>query len=109
MGRSVYDNVCKFVQYQLTINIVALSVTIIGAWSRYTSPLAAGQLLWVNLILDSLAALSLGTEKPTLRLLERRPYKKDVSIVSKLMMRNMLGNALGKCCHATGGALLGAV
>lgn len=64
-GRNVYDNIRKFIQFQLTVNLVALIIAFVGALSQYGTPLTALQLLWVNLIMDTFAALALGTEKPT--------------------------------------------
>lgn len=90
-GRSVYDNIRKFVQFQLTINTVALTLTLIGAWGGFVNPLTAVQLLWINLIMDTLAALALGTEKPTDHLLDRRPYTPESSLISKIMWRNIIG------------------
>jgi len=105
-GRSVFDNIRKFVQFQLTINLVALSLTLIGAIGdsirtvndgntdddvEAQTPLKAVQLLWVNLIMDTLAALALGTEVPTYKLLNRRPFKRDSSLISPLMWRNIFG------------------
>ncbi|GLC65033.1 hypothetical protein PLESTF_000239200 [Pleodorina starrii] len=64
-GRNVYDSVRRFLQFQLTANVVAVAVAAGGAvWLRY-SPLSAVQMLWVNLIMDSLASLALATEAPT--------------------------------------------
>jgi magnesium-transporting ATPase (P-type) len=62
-GRCVYDNIRKFLQFQLTENVVALCVAFLGAVTRYGTPLTAVQLLWVNLIMDTMAALALGTKK----------------------------------------------
>ena len=88
-GRAVYDNIRKFVQFQVTVNIVALSLAVIGALSGYGEPLTAVQLLWVNLIMDTFAALALGTEAPSRVLLDRRPYKPDAFIISPVMWRNI--------------------
>ena len=93
-GRAVYDNIRKFVQFQITVNIVALSIAVIGAISGYGEPLTAVQLLWVNLIMDTFAALALGTEEPNEQLLCRRPYKPDAFIISPVMWRNI-------ACQAT--------
>ena len=93
-GRAVYDNIRKFVQFQITVNIVALSIAVIGAISGYGEPLTAVQLLWVNLIMDTFAALALGTEAPNDQLLCRRPYKPDAFIISPVMWRNI-------ACQAT--------
>eukprot|EP01123_Difflugia_compressa_P006651 TRINITY_DN1896_c0_g1_i1.p1 TRINITY_DN1896_c0_g1~~TRINITY_DN1896_c0_g1_i1.p1 ORF type:complete len:1017 (-),score=181.39 TRINITY_DN1896_c0_g1_i1:270-3320(-) len=93
-GRCVYDNIRKFLQFQLTVNVVALIVAFIGAVSSYGTPLTAVQLLWVNLIMDSMAALALGTEKPTLDLLNRKPYGRSGKLITLIMWRNILGQAL---------------
>jgi len=91
-GRCVYDNIKKFVQFQLTINMVALAITLIGAFSDYKNPLKAIQLLWINLIMDTMAALALGTEKPTQSLLDRLPYSRDAQLISKVMIKNIVGH-----------------
>jgi magnesium-transporting ATPase (P-type) len=89
-GRSVYDNIRKFLQFQLTVNVVALLLVFIGACAGFPPPLNAVMMLWVNLIMDTLGALALGTELPTLTVLDRKPYKRDASLVSRPMMRNIL-------------------
>lgn len=62
-GRSVYDNIRKFLQFQLTVNIVALILVFVGACVHLgMQPLNAVQMLWVNLIMDTLGALALATE-----------------------------------------------
>jgi magnesium-transporting ATPase (P-type) len=60
-GRNVYDSIAKFVQFQLTVNVCALVVSFVSAAVTRTTPLTAVQLLWVNLIMDTLAALALAT------------------------------------------------
>jgi len=94
-GRSVYDNIRKFVQFQLTVNVVALTLALVAAFMEdsIATPLTAVQLLWVNLIMDTLAALALSTEKPTLHLLERYPYRPDSALISKMMWRFIFGHA----------------
>jgi magnesium-transporting ATPase (P-type) len=64
-GRNVYSAVTKFLQFQLTANVVALVTAAGGALALRSSPLSAVQMLWVNLIMDSLASLALATEAPT--------------------------------------------
>jgi len=93
-GRSVYDNIRKFIQFQLTINIVALMTAFLGALLHFGKPLTAVQLLWVNLIMDTMAALALGTERPTEKLLERRPYGRDSSLISNIMYKNIAVHAI---------------
>ena len=63
-GRNIYQNVRKFIQFQVTVNFTALSIIFIGAVFRGESPLSAVQLLWINLIMDTFAALALATERP---------------------------------------------
>eukprot|EP01035_Chromulina_nebulosa_P019011 gene19011-24830_t len=76
-GRSVFDNIRKFLQFQLTVNIVALTLTFVSAVYGFDPPLNAVMMLWVNLIMDTLGALALGTEPPSGTLLERHPYKRN--------------------------------
>jgi hypothetical protein len=89
-GRSVYDNVQKFLQFQLTVNVVALLLVFFGAVCGFGEPLTAVQMLWVNLVMDTMGALALATEPPTPELLKRKPYKRDASLVSRTMWRNIL-------------------
>ncbi|KAK6944577.1 Calcium-transporting P-type ATPase, N-terminal autoinhibitory domain [Dillenia turbinata] len=72
-GRSVYANIQKFIQFQLTVNVAALIINVVAAVSSGDVPLNAVQLLWVNLIMDTLGALALATEPPTDHLMHRPP------------------------------------
>ncbi|KAK6152216.1 hypothetical protein DH2020_014851 [Rehmannia glutinosa] len=72
-GRSVYANIQKFIQFQLTVNVAALVINVVAAVSAGNVPLNAVQLLWVNLIMDTLGALALATEPPTDHLMHRPP------------------------------------
>ena len=92
-GRSVFDNIRKFLQFQLTVNIVALTITFLSAIAGYKPPLNAVMMLWVNLIMDTMGALALGTEPPRMELLDRRPYRRDASLVSRPMWRNIFVQA----------------
>jgi Ca2+ transporting ATPase len=93
-GRNVYDSISKFLQFQLTVNIVAVTIATLGAAFLKQSPIAAVQMLWVNLIMDALASLALATEPPEDSLLERAPVKRSDFIVSTQMWFNMLGHAI---------------
>ncbi|KRG07258.1 plasma membrane calcium-transporting ATPase 1 isoform X13 [Drosophila mojavensis] len=93
-GRNVYDSIAKFLQFQLTVNVVAVIVAFIGACAVQDSPLKAVQMLWVNLIMDTLASLALATEVPTPDLLLRKPYGRTKPLISRTMMKNILGQAL---------------
>jgi len=93
-GRNVYDSIAKFLQFQLTVNVVAVVVAFIGSCAIQDSPLKAVQMLWVNLIMDTLASLALATELPTPELLLRKPYGRTSPLISALMAKNILGQAL---------------
>ncbi|XP_038108660.1 plasma membrane calcium-transporting ATPase 1 isoform X4 [Culex quinquefasciatus] len=93
-GRNVYDSIAKFLQFQLTVNVVAVIVAFIGACAVQDSPLKAVQMLWMNLIMDTLASLALATEMPTPDLLLRKPYGRTKPLISRTMMKNILGQAL---------------
>mmetsp|Transcript_14213 Transcript_14213/g.23654 ORF Transcript_14213/g.23654 Transcript_14213/m.23654 type:complete len:1068 (-) Transcript_14213:64-3267(-) len=88
-GRSVFDNIRKFLQFQLTVNVVALTLTFVSAVTGSEPPLNAVMMLWVNLIMDTMGALALGTEPPSPKLLNRRPYKRNASLISRKMYRNI--------------------
>ncbi|XP_028305065.1 plasma membrane calcium-transporting ATPase 1-like [Gouania willdenowi] len=93
-GRNVYDSISKFLQFQLTVNVVAVTVAFTGACITQDSPLKAVQMLWVNLIMDTFASLALATEPPTEALLLRRPYGRKKPLISRTMMKNILGHAI---------------
>ncbi|KAH3766666.1 calcium-translocating P-type ATPase [Pelomyxa schiedti] len=95
-GRNVYDSIRKFLQFQLTVNLVAVSLAFIGALtnSRGEAPLKPVQLLWVNLIMDTMAALALATEEPTPALLDRKPYGKSDALITHRMWRNVIVQAV---------------
>jgi len=93
-GRNVYDCIRKFVQFQLTTNIVAVFMTFLGGIILKDSPLNAIQMLWVNLIMDSFASLALATEDPNDSLLDRKPYSRDASILTPMMKLNIVSQAI---------------
>eukprot|EP00397_Hematodinium_sp_SG-2012_P002051 GEMP01002057.1.p1 GENE.GEMP01002057.1~~GEMP01002057.1.p1 ORF type:complete len:1243 (-),score=248.17 GEMP01002057.1:1086-4814(-) len=93
-GRNVVDSITKFLQFQLTINIVAVISSLIGALAFLAAPMAAVQLLWVNVIMDTLGAIAMAAEPPTLALLDRKPYGCNKSIVSYHMWANIIGHAI---------------
>ncbi|XP_063072141.1 plasma membrane calcium-transporting ATPase 2 [Engraulis encrasicolus] len=93
-GRNVYDSISKFLQFQLTVNVVAVIVAFTGACITQDSPLKAVQMLWVNLIMDTFASLALATEPPTESLLMRKPYGRDKPLISSTMTKNILGHGV---------------
>lgn len=88
-GRNIYDNIRRFLQFQLSVNIVALFTAFIGSCILRESPLQPIQLLWVNLIMDSLGSLAEATEEPTLELLDRPPQGRDEYIISHKMVKHL--------------------
>lgn len=93
-GRNVYDSISKFLQFQLTVNIVAVTLTLVSAFTVGDSPLTALQLLWVNLIMDTFASLALATESPTDELLKRKPYGRKKALISRQMWVFLGGHSL---------------
>ncbi|KAK4749434.1 hypothetical protein SAY87_026883 [Trapa incisa] len=93
-GRSVYINIQKFVQFQLTVNVVALIVNFSSACLTGSAPLTAVQLLWVNMIMDTLGALALATEPPNDALMKQSPVGRKGNFISNVMWRNILGQSM---------------
>ncbi|VAI19265.1 unnamed protein product [Triticum turgidum subsp. durum] len=93
-GRSVYANIQKFIQFQLTVNVAALVINVVAAVSSGAVPLNAVELLWVNLIMDTLGALALATEPPTDNLMKRHPVGRREPLVTNIMWRNLFIQAL---------------
>ncbi|XP_054803997.1 calcium-transporting ATPase 4, plasma membrane-type-like isoform X1 [Prosopis cineraria] len=93
-GRAVYINIQKFVQFQLTVNVVALVINFFSACFTGSAPLTAVQLLWVNLIMDTLGALALATEPPNDELMKRPPVGRGASFITKAMWRNIMGQSI---------------
>ncbi|KAJ5399081.1 hypothetical protein N7465_009570 [Penicillium sp. CMV-2018d] len=95
-GRAVNDAVAKFLQFQVTVNITAVILTFVSSVysSDNTSVLTAVQLLWVNLIMDTFAALALATDAPTEQILDRKPVPKHVSLFTLTMWKMILGQAV---------------
>ncbi|XP_030967268.1 calcium-transporting ATPase 4, plasma membrane-type-like [Quercus lobata] len=93
-GRSVYINIQKFVQFQLTVNVVALMLNFICACVSGSTPLTTVQMLWVNLIMDTLGALALATEPPHEGLMKRPPVGRDEKFITRIMWRNIVGQSI---------------
>ena len=93
-GRNIFDSIRKFLQFQLTVNMVALVMAFTGAAVLKESPLNPIQMLWVNLIMDTLASLALATEPPTDELLTRKPYSRFESLITPAMWKNVIMQGL---------------
>ena len=93
-GRNIFDCIRKFIQFQLTVNLCACLLVFITACIGNETPLTAIQMLWVNLIMDSLGSLALATEPPNeKKLLARKPYGRNEYIVNKLMWKHIIAQA----------------
>lgn len=92
-GRNIYASIQKFLQFQLNVNIVAVTSALVGAFYYQKSPLAAIQLLWVNLLMDSLASLALASEPPVDALLHKPPVNRTDSMLTKHMWANLAGHS----------------
>ncbi|GMH44194.1 hypothetical protein BSKO_12128 [Bryopsis sp. KO-2023] len=93
-GRNIFQSVTKFLQFQLTVNVVAVVTACAGAIWLKESPLSAVQMLWVNLIMDSLASLSLATEPPSDSVLDLEPFNPEESLITPTVLRNIVGQSL---------------
>ncbi|KAF2275565.1 calcium-translocating P-type ATPase [Westerdykella ornata] len=95
-GRAVNDAVKKFLQFQITVNITAVILTFVTAVSSgdQSSVLKAVQLLWVNLIMDTFAALALATDPPTRSLLDRKPEPKSAPLITLRMWKMIIGQSI---------------
>ena len=89
-GRSVYENIRKFLQFQITINIVALVLTFFVSVESDHFPLTPVQLLWVNMVMDTFAALALATEPPSASLLKKKPCTAEEPLISNNMWKHIL-------------------
>ena len=89
-GRSIYENLRKFLQFQLTVNFCACILVFLCSIIGNETPLASIQMLWVNLIMDSLGSLALATEPPYDELLERKPTNKTESIINGRMWKHIV-------------------
>ncbi|KAI3335663.1 hypothetical protein F4824DRAFT_153641 [Ustulina deusta] len=95
-GRAVNDAVKRFLQFQLTVNVTAVALTFVTAVSSddESSVLTAVQLLWVNLIMDTLAALALATDPPQDSIIDRKPEPRNASIISITMWKMIIGQTI---------------
>lgn len=93
-GRTIFQSIRKFVAFQLTVNVAAVSITILGPIINVEFPLTIIQLLWINLIMDTLGAIALGGEPALKRYMEDEPVKRDENILTKEMISSILVNGL---------------
>lgn len=94
-GRNIYESIKKFLQFQLTVNVVACVFSIISSSIFRQSVFTTVQMLWVNMIMDSLASLALSTDPPnTKEMLERKPVERSESLITKTMIKHIVIQAI---------------
>ena len=93
-GRSLYINIQRFILFQMTINVAACLIVLIGAMLGTSSPLTVTQMLWINLIMDTFAALALASLPPDHSVLNDKPRARDAFIITKEMKRRIFGVGL---------------
>ena len=93
-GRGIYENFQRFIQFQITVNIIAFLTAILSVVFDFQMPFTTIQLLWVNIIMDGPPALSLGLEPVRDAVLNRKPTNRNASIITKKMMKSMISNAV---------------
>jgi len=95
-GRNIYDNIRKFIQFQLTVNLCAVWLVFICSCIGNETPISAIQMLWINLIMDSLGSVALSTEPPDENLLKRKPYARSEYIINYLMWKHIVFHAISE-------------
>jgi Ca2+-transporting ATPase len=102
-GRTLYQNIQKFLQFQLSVNVVALTCALLGPLLGVPLPLTVPQLLWINIIMDTFAAIALSTDPPRERSMKQKPIKREASIITPSMGITIL------CCGIYQVLILGIV
>ena len=90
-GRNIYQNIGRFLQFQVTVNISALLTVIFGSIWLVESPLSAVQLLWINLIMDTFAAFALSTEPPLPSVIQGPPFRAEAKLLTPVIWRQIVG------------------
>jgi Ca2+-transporting ATPase len=92
-GRSLYENIQRFIQFQLTINVSALTIAFLGPFVGVKPPFTVLQLLWINVIMDTFASIALCSEPPRPGLMSMPPKRKDENILTPAMVRTIFSTA----------------
>jgi P-type Ca2+ transporter type 2C len=85
-GRALYENIQKFIVFQLTINVSALAIALLGPFLGFRPPFTVLQLLWINVIMDTFAAIALCSESPRRQLMDLPPKRRDENILNRSML-----------------------
>jgi len=91
-GRTIYNNIKKFITFQLTINVAAVTVSLFAPMVGIARPLSITQMLWINLVMDALAALAFGSEPSLPKYMKEKPKSRDESIIDRKMWSAILWN-----------------
>ena len=93
-GRTIFESIRKFVVFQLTMNLAAVGISLIGPFIGIENPVTVTQMLWVNIIMDTLGALAFATEPADEEYLKRKPKKRDEKIISPEMMNRIISTGI---------------
>ncbi len=96
-GRTIYNSIKKFITFQLTINVAAVTVSLLGPIMGIEKPLDITQMLWINLVMDTLAAIAFGGEPALRRYLQEKPKRRDEDIIDKRMWSAIIVDGLYIC------------
>ena len=105
-GRSLYRNIQRFVLFQMTVCVIACTVVLVGAFTGTESPLTVTQMLWVNLIMDTFAAMALASLPPTERVMQDKPRHRKDFIITSPMWRAIVGGGLALAVVLVGAMFL---
>ena len=94
-GRSLYRNLQRFIMFQLTVNVCACLIGLAGAFMGMESPLTVTQMLWVNLIMDTFAAMALASLPPSEDVMRDKPRSRKSFIITPAMWRRIVGMGVG--------------
>ncbi|MDE5843324.1 MAG: calcium-translocating P-type ATPase, PMCA-type [Muribaculaceae bacterium] len=90
-GRSLFQNIQRFILFQMTVNVAACFIVLAGAFMGTESPLTVTQMLWVNLIMDTFAAMALASLPPSKSVMKEKPRSREAFIINKPMWRSIVG------------------
>jgi len=93
-GRTIFKNIRKFIIFQLTVNLSAVALALIGPFIGVPTPITVIQMLWINMVMDTLAGLAFSYEVPRIEYMQEKPKKKNENIINKYMLNQILLGAL---------------
>ncbi len=93
-GRTIFKNIRKFIIFQLTVNVAAVSLALIGPFIGVPSPITVIQMLWINMVMDTLAGLAFSYEVPRIEYMKEKPKKKEENIINKYMLNEIITSGL---------------